>query len=236
MEENRLWPRGPLFTRSPGVFPLSTDAVLLADFARPPESGAVCDLGCGTGFLLLHALWENEGLHGTGLDLLPEAVENARENLALNGLSDRGEILLRDLRDLASLPGSGTFDLALANPPYFPACAPGACPARKELTLTLPELCASAARLLRPGGRFCTVYRPERLCDLFCAAREARLEPKVMRMVLPRPGSAPSLVLFEARRDAKCGLDVLPPLFLEDADGGPSAEYRRIYRMEREKQ
>ena len=234
MEENRLWPQGPLFTRAPGVFPLSTDAVLLADFSRPPETGRMCDLGCGTGFLLLHALFEHSGIRGTGLDLLPEAVANARENLALNGLQDRGEILLRDLRDLSSLPGAGTYDLAVANPPYFPVDAPGACPARKELTLTLPELCSAASLLLRSGGRFCVVYRPERLCDLFCAAREAKLEPKAMRMVLSRPGARPSLVLFEARRDAKCGLSVLPPLFLEDSGGGSSSEYRRIYRMERE--
>ena len=196
----------------------------------------MCDLGCGTGFLLLHALWEQKGLCGTGLELSPEAVENARENLARNGLEDRGEILQRDLRDLACLPSPGSYDLAVANPPYFPADAPGGCPARKELTLTLPELCAAAARLLRPGGRFCAVYRPERLCDLFCAAREARLEPKTMRMVLSRPGAKPSLVLFEARREAKCGLSVLPPLLLADESGAPSGEYRRIYRTERETQ
>ena len=72
--------------------------------------------------------------------------------------------------------------------------------------------------------------KPERLSELFCALTAAGIEPKRLRLVCPRPASAPSLVLVEGRRGGRPGLTVEPPLLLRDADGADSAELRRIYR------
>ena len=90
-------------------------------------------------------------------------------------------------------------------------------------------LCAAAAYLLRTGGSFCLVHRPERLSELFVCLSAHGLEPKRLRLVCPREGSAPSLVLVEARRGGKPGLVIEPALLLTDADGKESEEVRRIY-------
>ena len=97
---------------------------------------------------------------------------------------------------------------------------------------SLEDFCAAAAFLLPTGGRFCLVYRPERLTALLGCLHESGLEPKRLRFVSQRAESAPSLVLAEGRRGGKPGLVIEPPLILTDAEGRESAEVRRIYRRE----
>ena len=232
-----LWPGGPIYRQDPAA-PLGTDSVLLADFVplRGAERGI--DLGCGAGILSLLLLCSSEKLHMTGLELREEAAALARETLARNGLGERSRILTGDIREHRSLFSHGSFDLAVANPPYFAAGSGASSPdparagAREERDCTLPELCAAAAFLLPTGGRFCLVHRPERLAELLMCMRESGLEPKRLRFVSARAESAPNLVLAEGRRGGRPGLIVEPPLVLQDAEGRESAEVRRIYRRE----
>ena len=232
-----LWAGGPVFRQDAGA-KLSTDSVLLADFVKLHGAERGIDLGCGAGILSLLLLCSSEKLHMTGLELREEAAALARENLARNGFGERSEILTGDIREHRSLFAHGSFHLAVANPPYFPAGSGASSPdparagAREERDCTLPELCAAAAFLLPTGGRFCLVHRPERLAELLMCMRESGLEPKRMRFVSQRAESAPSLVLVEGRRGGRPGLIVEPPLILQDAEGRESGEVRRIYHRE----
>ena len=233
-EFNALWSGGPVFAQAAHA-PLCTDSILLADFVRPERAARGVDLGCGSGILallLLHRAW---ALRMTGLELLPEAAELARENLARNGLEKRGEILCGDIRAHRALFPAGRFDLAVANPPYLPvergalSPDPDRAAARGELTCSLEELCAAAQWLLRTGGSFCLVHKPERLAEVFVSMSGHGLEPKRLRLVCPREGTAPSLVLIEGRRGGKPGLRIEPPLVLTDPEGAESGEIKRIY-------
>jgi len=73
------------------------------------------------------------------------------------------------------------------------------------------------------------VHRPERLSEIFCTLTAHGLEPKRLRMVQYRQGSAPNLVLIEARRGGKPGLAIEPPLLLTNAAGSDSDEVTQIY-------
>ena len=192
------------------------------------------DLGCGTGLLSLLLLQRERDLQITGLDIQPDAIRLANLAAEANGLTDRLTFRVGDLRDRPSLP-AGAFDLVVSNPPYFPPDS-GLLPegdsrrmARTEETCALEEVCGAAARLLRWGGSFCVVQKPERLTDLLCSLRQSALEPKRLRMVTARPEKAPSLVLLEARRGGKPGLTIEPLLILETPDGEPAPELDRIY-------
>jgi tRNA1Val (adenine37-N6)-methyltransferase len=140
-----------------------------------------------------------------------------------------------DLRKPEELPAPGSFDLAVCNPPYFPPDSGALSPqasrraARAELTCSLDQVCAAAARLVRWGGRFAVVYRPERLTDLLNTMRQRGLEPKRLRFVQRTASSAPSLLLAEGRRGGGPGLRTEAPLLLEGPDGRPSAELDAIY-------
>ena len=228
-----LCPGGLRILYGNGQFPPGLDSFLLASLPRLKPGLRVCDLGCGTGLLSLLLLQRQRELTVTGLDIQPEAVRLARLAAAGNGLRDRLDFRREDLRQTALLAGS--FDLAVCNPPYFPPSG-GPLPegearqtARTEAQCTLEDVCRAAGRLLRWGGSFCLVHKPERLTDLLCALRRHGLEPKRLRLACARPDRAPSLVLAEGRRGGKPGLTVEPPLILENPDGSPATELDRIY-------
>lgn len=197
-------PLGPYdLTWEEGVFPLGGDALALGEFASVKPGWRVCDLGTGSGVLLLLLARRAEGLSLTGIDLDSLSAQTARQNLAANGLA--GEILTGDLR-AAPLP-AGSFDLALSNPPYFPVgSGTSGGPARSEEFCTLEELCAAAGRLVKNGGRFALCHRPERLTDVICALRANRLEPKRLKLISHGPGHPPSLLLVESVKQGRPGL------------------------------
>ena len=165
----------------------------------------VCDLGTGSGVLLLLLARRAEGLSLTGVELDPLSARTARNNLERNGLA--GEILPADLRSVP-LP-AGVFDLVVSNPPYFSLGSGGSGgPARSEEHCALEEVCAAAARLVRNGGRFALCHRPERLTDVVCALRASGLEPKRLKLVSHGPGHPPALLLVEGVRQGKPGLTI----------------------------
>lgn len=201
---------GPFTLRQEaGVFPLGGDALALGRFARVRRGERVCDLGCGSGALGLLLLGREPTLELTALELDPAAARLAEENFTANGLAAR--VVRGDLRQIRALLPAGGFHLAVSNPPYFPAGS-GASggPARMEETCTLDELCAAAAWLLKNGGRFALVHRPERLCDLLCTLRAHGLEPKRLQFLRPAAGRPPAAVLLEAKKQGRPGLTVLP--------------------------
>jgi len=84
---------------------------------RPDRDGprSICDLGTGTGCLLLAALSEYPQAFGVGVDLSPDAAHLARENSQANGLQDRAAFVTGSWADSVT----GPFDMVLSNPPYI---------------------------------------------------------------------------------------------------------------------
>lgn len=236
-KREHLWPGGPVFYHASGVFPPSTDSFLLGGFAKVRRGDRVCDLGAGSGLLGL-LLWAREPeITVTAVERDETACEVCRCMAQDNGMPLT--VVQGDLRDKAQLPPAGGFDLAVCNPPYFAAGSgnlatvrQGA--ARSEVGATLSDVLSAAAYLLPTGGRLALVYRPERLTDLLCAARNAGLEPKRLRTVQQDAMAAPSLVLLECRRGSKPGLTVEMPLLLRDASGEETEDVKRAYFRHRE--
>lgn len=230
-----LRPGGYRFVYDDALFPPGTDSFLLSSLPRLKAGLRVCDLGSGIGLLGLLLLQRQAELTVTGVEILPEAAALAERSAAENGLTERLRTLRGDLREIRQLLPAGSFDLVISNPPYFSpnsgklSARPPLQAARAELSCTTAELCSAAAYLLRWGGSFCLVHRPERLTDLLCAMRDAAIEPKRLRLVCKQPEAAPSLILLEGRRGGKPGLSIEAPLILQKADGSPTAELNAIY-------
>lgn len=188
-----------------GVFPLGGDTLALGTFSTVKPGWRVCDLGTGSGALLLLLARRKSGLSLTGVEIDPLSAQTARENLEANRLP--GEIVTGDLRTAPLSPGS--FDLVISNPPYFPVgSGKSGGRARSEECCSLEEFCAAAGRLTKNGGRFSLCHRPERLADVICALRAHGLEPKRLRLVSHSPDHPPSLLLLEAVKQGRPGLKI----------------------------
>lgn len=232
---DRLWPDGPGYYYDDTLFTPGTDTFLLSGFPRLKAGLRVCDLGSGTGLLGFLLLAREPSLTVTGVELQPASAALADKTAAENGLADRLRTITADLRDHRTLFPTGSFDLVVSNPPYYPPGS-GYLPAsaarraaRSEETCTLADICAAAAFMLRWDGACCLVHKPERLTDLLVSMRHAGLEPKRLQEVCKTAGSAPSLILAEGRRGGKPGLTVLPPLILQTEDGASTPEVDALY-------
>ena len=231
MEQRALWPGGPLYAGDP----VGGDSLALAYFAGGTAARTGCDLGCGSGILLLLLCRAAPELRMDGIELRPRAAAMCRANLETNGLAHRCRVFTGDLRD--RLLPAGSVELAVSNPPYFPAGAGAVSPdpdraMMRTESAALPDLCAAAARLLVPGGAFCLVHRTERMEEVFAALREAGLEPKRRRFFMSRAGKAPELFLLEARKGGAPGLVTEPDLIQFGPDGTETDEYRTITHWE----
>lgn len=222
----------------PDAFRFGTDSVLLADFAHPKPRDRVADLGAGTlALCLLMAGHEKQALFDA-IEIQPEIADMAARSVRLNHLEARIRVYQMDMREAAARLGYGRHTLVVCNPPYSPAgtALTSACEAeriaRHAQDITINDVARAAAQLLKNGGRAAFVYPAPRLFDLMCALRDNRLEPKRIQIVQDRPGSVPKLALLDAVKGAKSMLSWMEPLILRDADGGWSAQWRRIYRVD----
>ena len=213
------------------AFPLSTDSMVLGHFVRLPKRARVLDLGAGCGTLGLLLCAADPGCHVTGVEINEAAHRIALENITRNRLHDRMESICADLRSLALTPGS--FDICVSNPPYFSGGpASKAHPlARREDCCAPAELFATAARLLKFGGDFFLIHKPERLAELIaCGARE-NLEAKRLQLVRHKEGGDISLVLLSFRKGGKPGL-IIDEASLFDHDNNPTDFYKAVYHIE----
>lgn len=192
----------------PGVFPLGSDTLALGRFAMVRKGWRVCDLGTGSGVLLLLLAARESQLELFGLDQDPAAAALAQDNLRHNNLE--GEIWTGSWSQTPFPPGS--FDLVVSNPPYYaPGSGKDGGPARMERE-ELDALCRAAARLLRNGGRFSLSFPTQRMVDLLEAMRRWDLEPKRLKLLSHTPTKPPYALLAEGVRQGRPGLQVLPCL------------------------
>ena len=196
------------YDQSDTCFPLGQDSLALAAFATLRRGDKVCDLGCGAGALLLLLAARAAPLALTGVEQDPADSALARHNLAQNGLA--GEIITGDLRQVCKTLPAGGFSLVVANPPYFKAGSGADGGSARTEEAALEDWCAAAGRLVKNGGRFALVHRPERLAELFAALTAHGLEPKRLALLQHRADTPPSAVLVEAVRQGRPGLEILP--------------------------
>ena len=153
----------------------------------------------------------------------------------LNKIENRVSFFVRDIRENSpddDFPGS-YFDLVTVNPPYmtessgFVSDRNGS--ARTELTCGIADAVKAAYILLKNGGRFCMINKPERMTDALCVMREYRLEPKRLTLVTARNGMKPELFLTEGIKEGKPGLFCEPVLEIYGPDGEYTEALRQIY-------
>ena len=200
------------------------DAALLAAACDAGAGARVIEAGCGVGGALLAAAARRPGARFTGVERDSAAGALAGQNVGLNGLEDRVEIVGGDVAAGFRSLGLQPFDAALANPPFFddPQALRGPNPERRGAYIADGGLTDWTGFLLKSvveGGTITLIHRADRLADIL-----ALLAPKAgsfrIRPVQPFADAPAKRVLVRAIKTGKAPLVLLPALVLHEREGG----------------
>lgn len=228
--------------QKPEEFCYGVDAVLLADFGakyvRPSFRFAV-DLGTGTGIIPLILSHKTDIPRIAGVEVQEGSFDRAIRSRNLNGMSERLEFILGDVKDARETWGrdwQGKADLVTINPPY--TAGQGGIPsfnqakriARHETTATLKDFLESAAWILREKGDLVMVHRPSRIADICCLGRGCGLEVKELQFVSPTRDAPPNILLVHMVKGGGREVKLLPPLAVYDEKGEYTPQLLETYR------
>lgn len=150
---------------------VGTDGIVLGCWTDVCGVKLALDAGAGNGYVGIMLMQRmDKGSRVLGVELEPDAAKQAAENYAGQPFEGREaeawEGAIQNAPD--AMPHlRGAVDLVVSNPPFFrnkpksPIQARNL--ARHDDTLTMGDLVKAAARLLRPGGRLCTIWPHDRL-------------------------------------------------------------------------
>lgn len=215
----------------------------------------IADLGTGTGIipiLLYGRLCNPKMAAGPGdfkiyeelsypqlqidaVEIQEEMCDMATRSVQLNGLESHIHIRQGDIRDAAQLLGRGQYDVVVSNPPYKKRGGGLTNPddskaiSRHEVLCTFRDVAEQAALLLKNGGRFYLVHRPERLAELISTMQETGLQIKRIRMVHSYRDSKAAMLLIEATRGGGSFLTVEKPLIIYQEKDVYTEEIQNIY-------
>lgn len=190
----------------------NSDTTLLGNFITIKRKDHVLDVGCHSGALLLYAS-QFQPSYLCGIDLYPEVIENAKENMQLNQVE--AELFVSTLQDFKH----SAFDVILCNPPYFNTTKkqlknenPILLAARHEDYLPLNDLFYHSQRLLKDKGVLYLVHRPERLSELIIKAHQYGLSLSEMQVVFDKNTNKSRTILLKYKKSLHTELKILEPL------------------------
>lgn len=218
-----------------------SDTYLLSAFIKEQKYARAADLGSGTGVASLLCAARKKLGHIYAIEIQSDFYELIKRNAALNGFENVITAINSDVRAILPDSTDGELDVVFCNPPYMKT-ASGKRNAHDEKYIARHEVfggifdfCMAASRLLKFGGRFYCVYRPDRLSELMAALNESHLEPKRMTFVHPDELTPPSAVLVEAKKGAAPSMKLTAPLIIHakaENNGGAremSERAKKIY-------
>lgn len=212
---------------------VGTDSLLCAAYVRPSRNAKGVELGAGNGVISLLLLARDKLQSVSAVEIDKRSAELCESNANNNGFSRRMAVSASDIRNISPADHIGT-SVVITNPPYMKTESGKTCRssqmenARHEHNGDIYDFCKCAAKLLKTGGSFYAVYRPDRLPALMDAMLKNKLNPKRMTFVHSDIYHSPSSVLVEARKDGGDSVYITPPLILKK-DGRDSDEITYIY-------
>ena len=224
------------------MFNFSLDSILLANFVTIKKNDKmIVDLGTGNAPIPLY-ISLNTDASIYGFEIQKKSYDLAIKSVKINSREDQIKIINDDIKNASKILGKYKADVVTSNPPFFKYNEGKShinkndekTIARHEVLITLDEILQEASDLLKNGGTFAMVHRPDRLLDIITGCKKYRLEPKRLRLVYPKNNQECNHILIECRKDGlPGGLKILPPLIIHTEDNAHTEEVIKIYNNEK---
>lgn len=208
-----------------------TDAILLAAAVEENTTGELIDLGAGVGAAGLAAALRCHGISASLVEIDPNLIALARENIDANSLAARARAVACDALAAEDRRRAGLRDgmagTVIANPPWLregrSRVSPDQARARAHVAggegrSGLEAWLRAMAALTRPGGTMLLIHRADAIGDIL-ACCEGRFGDLAILPVYPREGDAAIRVLVRGMKGRRAPTRILPGLTLHEADG-----------------
>ena len=212
---------GRLLIRQPARgYRVNIDTLLLAAAVEARDGAQLMEAGCGVGAATLAVAARSTNTTFLGVERDANMAAIARENVAMNAMSERIEIATGDALDKHA--SWGVFDGVFVNPPFDEEGA-GAAPseARRHAYIADQKLgrwIAALADRLTGGASLTLIQRAHKLPEIL-ASLEGRLGGIESIPVRPRAEAPAKRVIVRARKGSRAPLRLLKGLDLHDASG-----------------
>ena len=224
ISENDLFDYGLHIFQNDDYFKFSIDSVLLAEFVDIHRNQKrVIDLCSGNAPILIilgHKFGDKIDI--IGVELQKEVWSLGKKSLEINNIQNV-EFLNLDIKDLPEIYKDSRFDIVTCNPPYFKKYDTSnlndnhiKAIARHEICITLDDVISISSKMLKNGGYFYLVHRPERLSDIISLLKKYNFGLKRVQPVYDRDNTDCTLILIEAIYNGKDYVKISSPLFLKN--------------------
>ena len=217
-------------------FLFSLDSVLLANFVTIKLTDKkIIDLCTGNAPIPMLLSFRTKA-RIFGVELQKYICDMGVDSIKDNKLDNQIELINEDVKKINNFYTSESFDVVTCNPPYFKYQDDkivneniGKAIARHEVAIKLEDIISKAQYLLKNGGTFALIHRPERLIEIINLLRKYNFEPKKIQFVYPKVNTNANMLLLEATKNGKSGIKVLEPIIVHDKSGEYCENIRAMF-------
>ena len=185
-------------------FAFSLDSVLLANFVTLKLSDKkIVDFCSGNGPIPMLMSFRTKA-RIFGVELQKEIFDMGYDSIKENGMDGQIEFINADVNDISKIMEAESVDVVTCNPPYFKYKEDSLINdnivltiARHEVKLKLEDVIKNARYILKNGGTFAMVHRPDRMIEIINLMQKYGIEPKKLRLVYPIIGKEANILLIE---------------------------------------
>ena len=235
--KNRLLNFGDnIIYQNDDYFAFSLDSVLLANFVTIKLSDKkIIDFCTGNAPIPMLMSFRTKA-RIFGVELQKEIFSMGVQSVVENKMDEQIELINLDVKNIDSKFAAESIDIVTCNPPYFKYKEDSLVNendvksiARHEVMLNLEDVLKSARYVLKNGGTFAMVHRPERMIEIINLLQKYNIEPKKIRLVYPKKDKEANILLIEGIKNGKSGLKIMEPLFTHNDDGSYVDEIRKMF-------
>lgn len=196
-------------------FKFSIDSILISEYVNiKKKSDIILDLCTGNAVspLILSYYYQNKIV---GFEINKKISNYALESVSLNNKNNQIEIINDDIKNIKKYFLRNSFDIILANPPYFKYNTSSLinedkskAMARHEISLNLENIFEIVDYALKDRGNFYLVHLPERLEEILYLCEKYKIRAKEIQFIETKTNEKMKIVLIKCVKNGNNKLDV----------------------------
>lgn len=217
-------------------FKFSLDSVLLANFATINyRTKNILDIATGNAPIPMLLTYRTKA-HIYGIEVQKEIYELAIKSVFENNMQNQINIINDDVKNYKKYFNNEHFDVITSNPPYFEVNSQKVINnndiksiARHEVLIKLEDIIKISSSLLKKGGIFAIVHRPERFIEIVECMKKYKIEPKKIQFVYTNSERDVKIILIEGIKHGNKGVKINKPLYIYESDGNYTKEVKKMF-------